>query len=58
MLDVLCTPGEEGENPMLSHLSLPKALILTDFSRKMEETLHTQQLTSVPVAAMVRAEVI
>lgn len=58
MLDVLCTPREYRENPTFSHSSLPKALILTDLSRKMEETLHTYQLASAPVVAMVSAEVI
>jgi len=42
MLDVPCSPGREGEDPICSHLSLGKALILTGFSRKMEETHHTQ----------------
>lgn len=42
MLDVPRIPGREGEDPICSYLPLPKALILTGFSRKMEETCHTQ----------------
>jgi len=56
MLDVLSVPGG-GKTPH-SYLSLPKAPILTDFNRKMDEAHHTQLLTFVLVVAMVRAEVI
>lgn len=46
------------KDPTLSCLNLPEALILTDFSKKMEEAHHTQYLTSVLAMAMVRTEVI